>query len=45
MRHTTSHTTKSVTDLRVAIFGVHDPSFSEVINKKEKNFYSNFKNW
>ena len=29
-----SHTTKSVTDLKVAILGVHDPSFSEVISKK-----------
>ena len=33
-----SHIAKSVTDLRVVILGVHEPS-SEVINKKEKVSY------
>ena len=35
-----SQITKSVTDLiRVAILGMHDPSFSEVIKKKEKRIF------
>ena len=34
-----SHIAKSVTDLSVVILGVHEPSSSEVINKKEKVSY------
>ena len=29
----------SVNDLWIAILGTHDPSFSEVKNKKEKDIY------